>query len=71
MQHPFFPTVVPHIFPPGVPQVESSLATVYLSVFRKSFEGRFMVTPSDAVEGIVLPFFLVNDVIVHFPIREV
>jgi hypothetical protein len=66
----FFFTVIPCIFPPGVPQFEACLADVYVSVILESFKGRFIVTPGDAVEGILCPFFLVNDVFLQIPIQE-
>jgi hypothetical protein len=58
-----------HFFP-AVPPVEACLADAYLSVFLELFKGCFIVTPGDAVEDILCPFFLVNDAFLQLPIRE-
>jgi hypothetical protein len=66
-----FTTLVPHIFPSSVPQVEACLADIYLSVFLDSRKSRFIFSPGNAVEGILCPFFLVNDVFFQLPIVNI
>jgi hypothetical protein len=65
----FLPAVVPPIFSSRVPQVKAHLADVDLPVLGQSFERYFVVPPCHAVECVLGQFLLLNDVVLHFPVR--